>query len=494
MPNLKEFTTTFATKIADRHISKRYMIFLTISFFVSFVLKIFLVNPWLSSAESINFASSLIEYKISDFAPHPPGFPVFYLLIKAISFLNLPISLNIALPSIIFSSLAVFPLFSLTKRIAGSPAGVSAVLLYMFNPYVLFMSVQADEKAIALFITLITASLFLKTLLLPDYLRRHTKFSSFYFGIISFGFGLGASPYIYPLFISILILSIYGFFKLQRKRIFIAVTSGIIEGIALWLIPFLIFVNLGSLLTSGINFGFFYDNTVYTLSENLADFFSKMFCVAGLSRDLPSYLYAIPLLIIHFGIIMSFLGFKGRFRELFIFIFYMPFLILLALSAKHYDISYFIVLAPFIIMLYIKGLRNLIKNKIAFYVIISVLLIFQLYSVILNYSNYKNNISPYIKTITTINKMYNPSNVYIYGGKTIRILEYYNPEFSTAYIENFNEFSKKHMIIKTKERKIILTSEIKDLPTTERLKQIGVFYDKKNFFNKDTITLYELLY
>ncbi|WP_169703068.1 glycosyltransferase family 39 protein [Candidatus Kuenenia stuttgartensis] len=89
------------------------------------------VDEW----DSVNFAFGLSKgYDILHDQPHFPGYPV-YMFFSWIGYKIIGSDIKALIFSgILFSSMAVFPLYELAKRMFSKNVSILAVILYIVNP------------------------------------------------------------------------------------------------------------------------------------------------------------------------------------------------------------------------------------------------------------------------------------------------------------------------------------------------------------------------
>lgn len=95
---------------------------------------------YLYDTDSVGFARGAVDYNIARGQPHPPGFPIWIVLVRATALIAGSSNTAMVLLSIGFTSAGAIPLYCLATRLQGSRAGVLVVVLLLLTPNVLLFS------------------------------------------------------------------------------------------------------------------------------------------------------------------------------------------------------------------------------------------------------------------------------------------------------------------------------------------------------------------
>jgi hypothetical protein len=127
--------------------------------------RIVFLPPTLEDLDSVNFSLSLREFAPTLHQPHPPGYPVYVALAKAVNAVVPDPARALALLSGLAQALLVFPLYALLLRLARSPATAAAALvLYAFSPAVWFNGARPMSDSAGLLFAVSAQALLLRGL------------------------------------------------------------------------------------------------------------------------------------------------------------------------------------------------------------------------------------------------------------------------------------------------------------------------------------------
>ena len=207
----------------------------------------------LESVDSIHFAWALEDYDLVHYRPHFPGYPVYL----AVSWLLLQIIGNeaeaLTLTAALFGSITLFPLYHLAYRMTGETAATLTALLFMVNPLLWLESSKAYSDTCGLFF-LVTASALGYTALAkhreqprPAGQSSRMPLRPLYWGSLIFGVMLGARL-AYFSFVSAWGLLVYVLCRWRADHLPVTTAlNGMVVGIGLWLVPFLLNVSLSDI-------------------------------------------------------------------------------------------------------------------------------------------------------------------------------------------------------------------------------------------------------
>lgn len=250
---------------------RRYMKPLALTL-VCLVSRVTFHSTALEGIDSVHFAWALEHYDLVHYHPHFPGYPVYL----AISWLLLQVVGNAAealtLTAALFGSLTLFPLYYLARRMVGETAATLTATLFMVNPLLWLESSKAYSDTCGLFFLVTAAALGHATLAQHQEQPRLAGQSSrlplrpLYWGSLIFGVMLGARLAYIP-FVSAWGLLVYVLCRWRGDRLPVTTTlNGLVVGIGLWLVPFLLKVSLSDIaLAAKVNTM----GTVYHYGETL---------------------------------------------------------------------------------------------------------------------------------------------------------------------------------------------------------------------------------
>src|SRR3990172_8039717 len=124
------------------------------------VTRLLFFGRYIDEWDSVNFAFGLSKgYDILHDQPHFPGYPV-YMFFSWIWYKIIGSDIKALIFSgILFSSIAVFPLYELAKRMFSKNVAILAVILYIVNPQIWLQAEKPLSDAFGLFFV-ITSVLF----------------------------------------------------------------------------------------------------------------------------------------------------------------------------------------------------------------------------------------------------------------------------------------------------------------------------------------------
>jgi 4-amino-4-deoxy-L-arabinose transferase-like glycosyltransferase len=207
----------------------------------------------LEGIDSVHFAWALAHYDLVNYRPHFPGYPVYL----AVSWLILQVVGNeveaLTLTAALFGSITLFPLYHLAYRMMGETAATLTALLFIVNPLLWLESSKAYSDTCGLFF-LVTAAAFGYVALAQHQDQPWAAGQSsrlplrpLYWGSLIIGVMLGARLAYIP-FVSTWGILVYVLCRWRADRLPVATAlHGLVVGIGLWLVPFLLKVSLSDI-------------------------------------------------------------------------------------------------------------------------------------------------------------------------------------------------------------------------------------------------------
>lgn len=210
---------------------RREWIVLTLAAIVLFCVRIPFLPATLDDIDSINFDLGIHDYNPVAHRPHPPGYPVFIGLAKLTHPLFASHAAALAFLSVVFGSLAVFPLYFLMRQLTSRAGAALACVLTLANPLVWFNSVRPMSDLTGFFFVLASQCLLLKGTLRmehdADAGRRLWRL-----GVVAAGLAIGVRLQAVLLVGPVLL---YGWIRHRQVRL---TTAGWLAGsVAAWAVP-----------------------------------------------------------------------------------------------------------------------------------------------------------------------------------------------------------------------------------------------------------------
>ncbi len=124
---------------------------------VSALTAVTLVLRWLFMSNSLDEIDSSLFYNalaygfdVAKQQPHPPGYPVYVFIADLFAKLTGDMTLGLIMPSVVFGSLSVAPLYLLARSLAGRTLGLLTALLFVANPLLWMYSEAALADALSM--------------------------------------------------------------------------------------------------------------------------------------------------------------------------------------------------------------------------------------------------------------------------------------------------------------------------------------------------------
>ncbi|MBI1745362.1 MAG: glycosyltransferase family 39 protein [Acidobacteria bacterium] len=180
--------------------------------------------------DELLYASAIHNYDLFNNSPHPIGYPLWVCLIR-ISYKLFGNEVDAqVLMSVLFGSLAVFPLYDIFRQAASAKIAIGGLLVYLFNPVVWTTGETGYNDPTAFFVFAMALA----------FLLRSKDNRYFYLGSFLLGLGLGVRPPNLALGVFFLV-PLWG--KLRARDFWAALTGITILGVTClaWLIPMAIY-------------------------------------------------------------------------------------------------------------------------------------------------------------------------------------------------------------------------------------------------------------
>lgn len=196
-----------------------------IIFFVTLVLRLVFLSPWLEDWDSVQFSLALHEFDILKHQPHPPGYPLYILLGKFLHYFIKSDVKALTFLSALCGSISIFITYLFTKRMFNKKVALFSATILSVLPVHWVLSEIAISNIPGLF--------FLTLLVYVSYRDLTGNNDKTLLGFIS-GITLGVRATDAPIVIGILLFSAL---KKRHIKYFIYLSIGLLFGISIWLIP-----------------------------------------------------------------------------------------------------------------------------------------------------------------------------------------------------------------------------------------------------------------
>ncbi len=452
------------------------------------------IDEW----DSVNFAFGLSKgYDILHDQPHFPGYPV-YMFVSWIWYMILGSDIrSLIFSGVLFSSLAVFPLYELSRRMFSREVAILAAVLYIVNPQVWLQAEKPLSDAFGLFFV-ITAILFFYMAL--EYTHEDTQslasLKYLAWGGALLGLGLGVRV----TYLALLPIMAYTAYQLSQKvcvrKVILWGLSGLALGVTAWL-GYLIIrftpYRFYKKFLSHSDYHFYREgNSIITTDDYGERFFDIFHNLSAHSlgtwwTDTP-LLRAVPTIILVVSLAYFFLYEKWNLRNKFLMAFFVPYFLWIALIQD--AIRQIMVLVPFLVIVVSAGLWHIftrhLKSKrygiISFFAIALAFVVSQTIDSVRIVSVNRNEEPPSVSTINYITKNYDKHDTKFYCLNDWRLFQYYAPEWCDKknshvyFVSRMSGVLKDLEYLKKKPRHILISSKLFERDRyKDKLKKLAEF-------------------
>lgn len=462
----------------DKYIHQNKL--LIIIFLITLLLRILYLSPWLEDWDSVQFTSALTDYSLVKHQPHPPGYILYILMGRFLNIFFRDGAYSLTLMSALFGSLAIFPLFYLTKDMFGKVTAFFAILIFVLTPVGWLISEVALTNIPGLFFLI----------LLSFYIFNITKHKLvlFYTGFLS-GIILGVRFTEIPI---ILGLFFWASLKLKAPKYFFILISWMTLGTAFWIIPLLFITGFKEFVDSytwTANYILTHD-TINTYNQSIIQMFHTRLNNLTYLLNIGFTIQFIVLSIIIFLIIVwkkKIKNLKYQFLLIWIISYSIPLFFVYNLEVTRYTLP----LLPPLVILISNELINLstkykFANLLLVWIILSIFM--QSYSQI---NRFHNTLPPTIAPISFVKNNFSEYETAIISSLTYRQFQYYAPQYKVFRAEQVDpqiKLDEKYVIIDY----IGIKNEINALKNYQIIKSVIFTGDKDIFTRVNKVTLYIL--
>ncbi|MCF6148689.1 MAG: glycosyltransferase family 39 protein [Candidatus Kuenenia sp.] len=443
---------------------------LTSLFFICLLLRLFFAGQYLDNEDSINFAMGLHDYDLSLLQPHFPGYPVYIFLSSLFFTLFHNDVAALVMPGVFFSSLTIFPLSFLTRRLFTEKTAILTAVLYIVNPLCWIQSERPASDSTGVFFIILSAQFFFSAFSIAGYKTYplgHKKITSvsqsfpfgkkevnsyggyyLFLGSLFLGIGLGVRLSYFPfIFLWLGTLSYYAFHRihLEANCIFSGV-AGLFAGTGLWFIPQIYNTGLGPFFYHALFFtkGHFTDwgGSVFTFGgwERVLCFL-RSFWEYGLGawRHKFSYFSGIPPIIITLSVYFAFRYFPSGSKRFFCVLYAIPYTLWIIFGQNAAHPRHLLPLLPLILMCVAFGLWKLYEvwGKKLFMIFAASLIVFTSTRSFTTVLQYRRSIPAPTQLLQYVETHYKNTSARIYcGPEEKRFFDYYLPQWDVRCIRD----------------------------------------------------------
>lgn len=417
---LKYFFKIMKNK-AFNHFRENFMIY-TI-FLVALLVHIFFRSPWLEDWDSVQFALGFHQYSVVLHQPHPPGYPLYILMGRFFNLFFQNDTFTLTFMSAVFGSLAILPLYFLTKKMFSKATAVLASLFFIFLPVEWILSEVATSNITGLFFTILLGYLV--------YTSINNYKNATLIGFIG-ALALGIRFTDFPVVAALLCLSTV---KNHSFKYTAYLITSFIIGVSLWLVPLL-------MITGPKEF--------YEAYKKVADYVTWHDTLLGQSYTFKhlmkvriEYLWGllksaytqIFILISFLSLIIfslkkkSWQEFRFYFLLVWFFSYFLPLIFFYNLELPQYTLP----LLPTLSIITAFIITSFIKNKTTLVLTTFLLTIWLFSKSWPQVINQAQDIPPTISPVLYVKQHFDPRNTLLITTFIYRQFQYYAPEFKNYY-------------------------------------------------------------
>jgi hypothetical protein len=190
--------------------------------------RIAFLPPTLEDIDSVNFALALRDYNPALHQPHPPGFPVYVAVARAVNAVVPDPVRALSVLSAVAQALLVFPLFLLFRRLGGTAGrAAAATALALANPILWFNGARPMSDSLGLLIVTVSQVLLLHGAQTPGALVAGSAVSA-----LAAGVRVQAVLLTVPLWL-------YAMARARRGRAAAALAYAV--GLVAWVVPVVVY-------------------------------------------------------------------------------------------------------------------------------------------------------------------------------------------------------------------------------------------------------------
>jgi hypothetical protein len=141
----------------NRQLSKNEFLFLSGAMLVLFVSRVPFWSEYLWNWDAVQLALALERYDIASHQPHPPGYIVYVMIARILSFTGLTPHATYLTLSLLFSAGTLIITYLLARRISGIYGAITAVVILIVHPFFWFYGIVGESYAAEGFVSVITA-------------------------------------------------------------------------------------------------------------------------------------------------------------------------------------------------------------------------------------------------------------------------------------------------------------------------------------------------
>ncbi|TVM03695.1 MAG: hypothetical protein CV087_03850 [Candidatus Brocadia sp. WS118] len=476
---------------------------------ICLIARLWYFGRYIDEWDSVNFAFGLSkEYDILHDQPHFPGYPV-YMFVSWIWYQIVGSDIQaLVFSGVLFSSLAVFPLYELSRRMFSREVAILTAALYIVNPQVWLQAEKPLSDAFGLFFV-ITAILFFYLAIACaqetsvrrderpfDPAGQRTSLNYLGLGGVILGLGLGVRV----TYLALLPIMAYTAYLLSQRvcsrKVIVWGLSGLALGVGSWLGYLIVRFSPYRFCKKFLSHADYHfnreGNSIITTDDYGERFFDIFHRLSAHSlgtwwTDTP-FLRVVPTIILVVSLGYFIIHERWNFRNKFLVAFFVPYFLWVALVQD--AIRQIMVLIPFLVLIVSAGLwhiytihlRNRKYGVVFFFTIVLAFVVSQTIDSVRIVSINRNEEPPSVSTINYITKNYEKDETKFYCLNDWRLFQYYAPEWcdkknsQVYFTSRMSGVLKDLGRLKQKPANVLVSSKLFERDKyKERLKKLAVF-------------------
>ena len=400
---------------------KKYRV-IFILFLAVFFLRLVFLSPWLEDWDSVQFSLALHEFDILKHQPHPPGYPLYLLLGKMLSYFIKSDVKILTFLSALCGSLSIFITYLFTKKMFNKKVALFSAIIFSVIPVHWVLSEIATSN--------IPGLLFLILLAYISYRDLIGKNDKTLLGFVS-GIALGVRTTDAPIVIGLFLFSAI---KKRQIKYLIYLCVGFLFGVSIWFIPLIFNTGFDNFRNANAEI------SRYVIWHDILSG-KPFFLFAYIKTRIFSFIkvmnigYTFPLILLFIVSLKNIIFHKNVFKNTsfqVLSVFFISYTIPLLFLYNQELAQYTLPLAPVIaitISLYITSLKKMWVTNTMF-----ISLILYLFITSLSLVNYQStSIPPTIAPIYYIKEKLKAEETTLVTTYTFRQFQYYLPQFTNYY-------------------------------------------------------------
>lgn len=460
-------------------------------FVVVFLVYLSTMSISLDDEDSVHFALGLIDFNVSKYQPHPPGFPVYIAFGMTFNAFFQDEILSLTFMSALFGVLSIFVFYCLAKEMFGDKIAFLSSILMAFTPLFWLSSVKAMSDMTGLFFLLLSMV----------FIYRYVKYGNprdFYLGSLLSGITAGVRIHSLFILVPLLLYSVYKHKEMKETNL----KGGLLLLIAIlvWFVPLILVTGVSEYFSSaGSQFMYRVEKPYMSLlgsdfTENEILYrtigFPYFFLFGGYGINVGGLgLLSVMLLVFIVALGVLFLKKINPRDERFVFFFLgtIPYLIAVFVMLPPINPRYLLILVPLLSLVFANVIWGLKKPNTR-YILFGILVFLILFHSVFLVLQIRTKSSPPVQLIEYVNGNYGSGDVIISEGFMEKYFDYYKTDLMRLGGSEDCEAIRNLV----SEGRSILTISSNEICGLKATKIAGFYRDPRAHVKRSVVNLYEL--